>query len=117
MGRKRIPRFPDIDDDGKLNDKYRAKKSGAKKRGLPCKLTYAEYVQLLRDAGIKSSDVGTIGYHLARYGDVGGYEVGNCRFVPYKVNSDERTIDGAKALLVQKLNCFVCFFKQSQQAF
>ena len=81
----------DIDDDGELNNKYRHKKWNAKNNGRVCLLTFAEYAELARAAGIKSSDIGPSGYHLARYGDRGDYKIGNCRFIPRQANMDERT--------------------------
>lgn len=87
----------DIDDDGELNNKYRHKQGNAKRHGLKCLLTFDQYAGLVREAGIKSSDIGPGGYHLSRYKDRGDYEVGNCRFVPYQVNMDERgPVDPAK---------------------
>ena len=80
----------DIDDDGELNNKYRHKKWNAKRYGRVCFLTFKEYVDLVREAGIKSSDIGSCGYHLARYEDRGDYQVGNCRFIPRQANMDER---------------------------
>lgn len=79
----------DVDDDGELNNKYRHKKWNAKRNGRRCLLSYGEYVLLVRDAGIKSSDIGPGRYHLARYGDQGNYEIGNCRFIPHHENAAE----------------------------
>lgn len=80
----------DIDDDGLLYRRWKDKRSHAKKLGVGMSLTFDEYAGLLRDAGIKSSAIGVTGYHLARYGDVGPYAVGNCRFVPWQVNMAEQ---------------------------
>lgn len=81
-----------IDDDGRLNEKYRHKKSNAKRHGLVCLLSFQEYCQLVADAGIKSSDIGRGKYHLARYGDKGNYEIGNCRFITHQENMNERVM-------------------------
>ena len=80
----------DIDDDGELNNKYLHKKSNAKRHGITCFLTFDEYAYLVRQAGIKSSNIGPAKYHLARLGDLGHYEIGNCRFIPYSDNAKER---------------------------
>ena len=81
----------DVDDDGELNNKYRHKKWNAKRKGLACFLTFDEYADLVREAGIKSSNIGPAGFHLARHGDNGDYTIGNCRFIPYLANVAEKT--------------------------
>ena len=82
----------DLDDNGKLNRKYNNKRSNAKKEGIPFELSFDEYCQLVRDAGLKSSDLGLTGnnYELARYNDTGPYAVGNCRFITHKENIAEQ---------------------------
>jgi hypothetical protein len=47
---------------------------------------------LVADAGLKSSQLGYTGegYVLGRYNDSGNYEIGNCRFITQKENSDEK---------------------------
>lgn len=81
-----------IDDDNKLYQKYLNKKINAKKEGLVCELTYYEYVTLVDNAGLKSSDLGFTGrgYVLARYNDSGNYTFDNCRFITHKENIKER---------------------------
>jgi hypothetical protein len=96
----------DINDDGKLRSKWGRKKANAKNCGLVCRLTYNEYVGLVRQAGIKSSDIRPGGYHLARFGDLGNYEVGNCRFVPYWENFAERQPVDSEALSKAMLNYY-----------
>ena len=80
----------DVDDDGLLYRRWKDKRSHAKKIGVGMFLTFDEYAGLVRDAGIKSSAIGVVGWHLARHGDVGPYAVGNCRFVPWQVNMAEQ---------------------------
>ena len=80
----------EINDDGKLRRKFTRKRANAKKNGTVSMLTYSEFVGLMREAGIKSSQLGPTGYHLARYGDSGPYAVGNCRFVTFEVNQKEK---------------------------
>ena len=53
-------------------------------------MSFREFCQKLIDAGIGPDDIGIKGYHLARYGDTGGYTVDNCRYVPWYVNLAER---------------------------
>ena len=89
-----------IDDDGKLKRKYTNKRVNARKENIECLLTFNEFCDLLRDANLKSSDLGFSGngYVLARYNDTGPYAVGNCRFITQKQNSDEKIIsDAARA--------------------
>ena len=82
----------DLDDDGKLYKHYSNKKTSAKKNGLECKLSFYEYCLLVKEAGLKSSDLGYAGndYVLARYNDEGDYEYGKCRFITRKENLSER---------------------------
>jgi hypothetical protein len=84
----------DVNDNGRLRRKWLDKRKNAKKNGNAFLLSFEEYADLLREAGIVSSTVGPSGYHLARYGDKGPYAIGNCRFVPYIVNARERVVDG-----------------------
>ncbi len=80
-----------IDDDGKLHIKYGRKKDNAKRDGIGFNLTFSEYRALVKQAGLKSSDLGYSGrnYVLARVLDMGPYEVGNCRFITQKENMGE----------------------------
>lgn len=84
----------ELDDDGKLWSKWRNKIVNAEQEGLECLLTFPQYCQLVKEAGLKSSDLGFTGggYVLARYNDTGNYEVGNCRFITQQQNADERVI-------------------------
>lgn len=84
----------DVDDDGKLHQKYLNKKINARYEGIDFNLTYDEFAQLVRDANLISSNLGYTrdNYVLARYGDSGGYEVGNCRFITQLENAHERKL-------------------------
>ena len=84
----------EVDDDGKLRDRWYNKKGDAKTQGLKCLLTFEEYCQLVKDAGLVSSQLGYKGqkYVLARYNDEGNYEIGNCRFITQKENIKEKKI-------------------------
>lgn len=66
-------------------------------RGDRCKITFEDYITLAVDAGIKTSkEIGTSrdSFCLGRLGDVGDYEVGNCRFIKVSQNQLERTQNG-----------------------
>ena len=56
-------------------------------------LSATEWVQLFEDAGITSKDIGkgSQQYQLARHNDTGHYEVGNCRFITSRANTQERS--------------------------
>ena len=88
----------EIDDDGKLYKHYDNKKYSAKKNGLGCKLSFYEYCLLVKEAGLKSSDLGYAGhdYVLARYNDEGDYEYGKCRFITRRENLLERKTSQAQ---------------------
>lgn len=88
----------EIDDDGKLYKHYNNKKHSAKKNGIKCKLSFYEYCLLVKEAGLKSSDLGYAGhdYVLARYNDEGDYEYGKCRFITRRENLLERKTSQAQ---------------------
>ena len=48
----------EVDNDGKLYGRYLNKRNNAKKEGLVCDLTFQQYCSLVKEAGIKSSDLG-----------------------------------------------------------
>lgn len=81
-----------LDDDGKLKDKWKNKRVNAAHEGIEFDLTFDDYMDLVEEAGLKSSQLGFTGqgYVLARYNDTGGYTKGNCRFITQKENSDEK---------------------------
>lgn len=77
--------------------KYLNTKGRAKERGLEFTLSLGEYKQLAEAAEIL--DPYCIGrangkYQLARYGDVGGYKLGNCRFITKEQNDREALDNG-----------------------
>lgn len=92
LKRTKTPLEMKLDDDGKLIQKWQNKRANAKKEGLKCLLSFDEYCLLVEASGLVSSDIGFSGggYVLARYGDPGNYEYGNCRFITQKENSDEK---------------------------
>lgn len=72
-------------------------RASAKYRGLECNLTLEQYMQLASEAGITHpSQIGKTNesFQMARYGDVGNYEVGNCRFITKLENIREKTNRG-----------------------
>lgn len=83
-----------LNDDGKLYRKFSNKRANAQKEGIPFSLTFDDFCSLVRDAGLVSSQLGFSGskYVLARYGDKGGYELGNCRFITQAENAKEKII-------------------------
>lgn len=94
----------ELDDDGKLRQKYFAKKGNAKLAGVECELSLEEFCQLVKDAGIVSSQLGFSGqgYVLARYNDEGSYAVGNCRFITQADNVKERKVTDKVRLNAQR---------------
>jgi hypothetical protein len=77
--------------------KWQALKDNSKLRGSTCTLTFEQYIHLAISAGLKSPD--QIGkrinsYQMARFGDVGVYEYGNCRFITMKQNLEEKRLNG-----------------------
>ena len=58
------------------------------------KLTALELIELLNDAGITANDIGQKShqYQLGRHGDLGHYEMGNCRFITTRENLQERVM-------------------------
>lgn len=71
--------------------KWQTKKDDAKKRGIPCSLTLEEYKKLMQDAGITLDQIGSKKgqFGLARFGDIGGYSLNNCRFITTSENQRE----------------------------
>ena len=83
-----------LDDDGKLKIKWSNKRVNAKAENIPFELTFEEYLELVDDAGLKSSQLGFTGqgYVLARFHDSGPYNRNNCRFITQKENAAEKTV-------------------------
>lgn len=95
MPRVVYDKYPDVDDDGKLSQRFVNKRVNARKEGIPFDLTYAQFVDFMRCAGIVSSQCGIKGYHLSRTGDTGSYSVGNCFFRWYLDNLHEKKVTDA----------------------
>ena len=70
----------------------------AKGKGVDCTLSTLDIANLLEEAGISVSQLGRNKgcYHLARHGDTGNYEIGNCRFLPMSENIKEQKPNGSK---------------------
>ena len=92
LKRKKSELEDELDDDGKLKQRWVNKKVNALKEGIQCELTYDEYCSLVKQAGLVSSKLGFTGekYVLARYNDIGNYTIDNCRFITQKENLEER---------------------------
>ncbi len=85
--------FSQLDDDHQLSRKINHKRDNAFGRGILFELTREDILALLVESGLKSSDWGfSLGkyYVLARFGDVGPYNLTNCRFISQKQNVHER---------------------------
>ena len=68
-------------------------------RRLPCTLSLWQYIALATKAGLtRPAQVGTASdsYHMSRVGDVGGYDLGNCRFLLHKENRAEQNVNGGQ---------------------
>lgn len=77
--------------------KFKVLRNNAQKRGIECSLKLSQYVRLAIRANLTRPD--QIGrksgeYNLSRKGDVGGYEWGNCRFLPLEENLAEKYKNG-----------------------
>lgn len=81
---------------GKWKKKYIIKKSNAKIKDRVFTLTFKEYLYKAYEARLTDPDqISTIGdsnktYNLARYKDLGGYTIDNCKFITHKENRRER---------------------------
>lgn len=77
-----------------MYSKWLNKRNNAKKEGILCLLTFDEYCHLIKEANLKSSDLGFSGnnYVLARYNDLGDYTYSNCRFITQIDNAKEKII-------------------------
>lgn len=84
----------EVDDDGKLYQRFANKRINAEAEGLKCELTFKEYCSLVKNANLVSSQLGFTGdgYVLARYNDSGNYTYGNCRFILQSENAKEKKI-------------------------
>lgn len=87
--------------------KWRDLRGNASRRGLECKLTFRQYMFLVRKAGITSpQQIGRAStkFQMGRIGDSGDYEIGNCRFISARINLDERAANGGNASIGRKLS-------------
>jgi hypothetical protein len=84
----------DIDDDGKLKQRWINKRTNASSENIGFDLSFDQYCQLVREAKLMSSDLGFKGYKfvLARINDSGDYRYDNCRFITQTENATEKKI-------------------------
>ena len=82
----------EVDDDGKMYQRYSNKRINARREGIGFNLTFEEFCILCKEKHLKSSNLGFSGdgFVLARYNDKGDYSYGNCRFVTNLENIHER---------------------------
>lgn len=74
----------------------------AHKRGIEMLLSTVEIAGLLDEAGITIHQLGSHSgeYHLARYGDTGPYEIGNCRYILAVDNVKEMSPPNSKGCII-----------------
>ena len=85
--------------------KWQNLKCSSKQRGSICLLTFEQYVSLAKETGLtEPQQIGKKSqlYQMARIGDTGNYELGNCRFVTMSQNAKERADNGGAAVSVHK---------------
>ena len=90
---KKRPKYQiNVDDDGKMYQRYLNKKINANHEGIDFNLTFQEFCLLCSESNLKSSNLGYTGdgFVLARYNDEGDYSYGNCRFITHTENIQER---------------------------
>ena len=77
----------------KVKRYYNTKKATAKQQSIEFTLTLSDIYLLLYMAGITIGQIGkkSENYCLARLGDSGAYERGNCRFITVAENNAEKT--------------------------
>lgn len=99
----RVTFVPSDELDRIARSKWRTKLRTSNFRDLNVTLTYEEYKQLMVDAGIQPSQIGTgdNDYCLARYKDLGHYTLGNCRFITNSENMLEQ-IESGKLLTLRE---------------
>lgn len=86
--------------------RFKRQKSSAKQRGLTSPLTFEDYLIKIKEAGItEPNQLGSFSgqYHLGRLGDVGDYEIDNCRFITSNQNHREAHANGRNDALYEKL--------------
>jgi hypothetical protein len=70
--------------------RFDKQKYHAKRRGIAFRLTFAEWWAIWQDSGHWAERGRKRGcYCMARFGDVGAYEIGNVAIVLYEVNTSE----------------------------
>jgi hypothetical protein len=86
-------------------EKRQTLKRNTASKPYKCLLTFEQYVRLAVEAGLSSpSQVGRVrgSYQMARLGDIGNYEVGNCRFILQSENIAEKKVNGGTARAAEK---------------
>lgn len=87
--------------------KWKGLKQTSVKRGSEFKLSFEDYVTIAVESGLTHySQIGRRkGEHgMARIGDSGPYEYGNCRFLTTEENIAERTLNGGTARQSEKMS-------------
>lgn len=73
-----------------LAKKFGCHKGDAKRRGIPFRLTFEEWLGIWMASGRFNQRGNRRGYYvMARYGDRGAYEVGNVRIILFEDNARE----------------------------
>lgn len=71
-------------------DRYNDQKDNAKRRGIPFLLTFEQWLQIWKDSGhLDQRGRKRDEYCMARYGDIGAYEVGNVHIILSSQNMSE----------------------------
>jgi hypothetical protein len=80
--------------------KYSYLKRNSQARAIECLLSFRQYLQLAKRAGVlRPSMIGCKSdkYQVGRIGDTGNYEIGNCRFITMAQNQHEKVENGGDA--------------------
>jgi hypothetical protein len=80
--------------------KFKTLRGNASSRGIKFTLTLEQYIELALAAGLVSpAQIGRTrgSFQMSRFGDKGGYECGNCRFLLQAENIAEKHINGGTA--------------------
>jgi hypothetical protein len=82
-------------------DRYDSHKANAKKRGVEFKFLFSEWMKMWEESGhFKDRGKGKNKYCMARFGDVGAYEVGNVHIITNSENRKEwRITDKTRQIL------------------
>lgn len=79
----------------------------ARPDGVECRLSFEDYTRLAAQAGLKCpSQISRAGYQLGRVGDIGHYEMGNCRFITHTQNIVERALNGGTQRISEKVKAW-----------